>query len=133
MAEGVSLLVSDETRATVDAVRAIREDKPDTEVTNAQVAAYLGLDKTSVSRRVKRAIDGGYLINVEPNYRKTKKLVPGEALPETKELLPAAERVEWEMAKEHGQHSTELPPNFIGCTVAQKTEGVGGIDGRFRR
>ena len=104
-----------------------------TEVTNQQVAAFLGLDKTTVSRRVKRAIDGGYLTNVEPNFRKPKKLVLGEALPETKELLPTAEQVEWEMAKENGQHSTELPPNVIGCTVARETERIGGVDGRFRR
>ena len=118
MAEGASLSVSAETRATVDAVRALCQagDSPGTEVTNQQVAAFLGLDKTTVSRRVKRAIDGGYLTNVEPNFRKPKKLVLGETLPETKELLPTAERVEWEMAKENGQHSTELPPNVIGCT-----------------
>ena len=133
MAEGASLLVSDETRATVDAVRAIQGDKPGTEVRNEQVAAHLGLDKTTVSRRVKRAIDGGYLTNVEPNFRKAKKLVLGEALPKTQALLPTAERVEWEMAKENGQHSTEPPPNVLGCTVARETEGVGGIDGRFRR
>ena len=135
MAEGASISVSDETRSTVQAVRALLDesDAPGAGVTNLAVANFLNIDKTSASRRVKRALDAGYLTNEEPNFRKAKKLVIGEPLPVDADQLPTPERVQREMEQADGEHSTELPPNAIGCTVARKTEGEGGIDGRFRR
>ena len=59
----------------------------------------------------------------------------GDPLPADQDLLPTPERLEWEMAKADGRHSTELPPGLYGCTVAVKLEGEGGVvgDGRVNQ
>ena len=88
-------------------------------VTSAKVARHLQLDKSATSRRVRVALNGGYLTNLESNPRRPKKLVVGDPLPADQDLLPTVERLEWEMAKADGRHSTELPPGFYGCTVAR--------------
>ena len=104
-------------------------------VTSAKVARHLQLDKSATSRRVRVALNGGYLTNLESNPRRPKKLVVGDPLPADQDLLPTVERLEWEMAKADGRHSTELPPGFYGCTVARKFEGVRGVveDGRVNQ
>ena len=129
MAQGAHLSVSAETRETVEAVQALHEESnsPSSGVMNREVAKYLTLDKAPTSRRIKRALDGGYLTNLESNPRRPKKLVIGDPLPEAQELLPTAERLEWEGAKADGRHSTELPPGFYGCAVARKSEGLRGV------
>ena len=129
MAEGAHLSVSAETRETVEAVQALHEESnsPSSGVMNREVAKYLTLDKAPTSRRIKRALDGGYLTNLESNPRRPKKLVIGDPLPEAQELLPTAERLEWEGAKADGRHSTELPPGFYGCAVARKSDGLRGV------
>ena len=45
----------------------------------------------------------------------------------TKLRWRCAEGHEWEMTKADGQHSTELPPNFIGCAVARESKGLRGV------
>ena len=129
MAQGAHLSVSAETRETVEAVQALHEESnsPSSGVMNREVAKYLTLDKAPTSRRIKRALDGGYLTNLESNPRRPKKLVIGDPLPEAQELLPTAERLEWEGAKADGRHSPELPPGFYGCAVARKSDGLRGV------
>ena len=57
-------------------------NSPSSGVMNREVAKYLTLDKAPTSRRIKRALDGGYLTNLESNPRRPKKLVIGDPLPE---------------------------------------------------
>lgn len=65
IAEGIEATVSDPIRETVAAVPAPADCIPDSEgVTLRQVAATLGIDKSAVSRRVRSAIDRGYLVNL---------------------------------------------------------------------
>ena len=129
MAEGAHLSVSPQTRKTVEAVQAIdaEEKPPDSGVMVTLVAKYLGLDKSMTSRRVRRALNGSYLRNLESRKGCPMKLVLGDPLPEAQELLPTAEQLEWEMTKADGRHSTELPPGYYGCTVARKSEGLRGV------
>ena len=57
-----------------------------------------------------------------------------ELFPADQDLLPAPERLEWEMAKADGRHSTELPPGFYGCTVARVSWGERVVgDGRVNQ
>jgi len=135
LTEGAQSSVSSATRDTVMGVQALHEQNPEgARVTNAQLATFLDLDKSATSRRVRVALNGGYLTNLESNPKRPKKLVIGDPLPEDQDLLPTVERLEWAMAKADGRHSTELPPGFYGCTVARVSGGEGGVvDGRFRR
>ncbi len=52
------------------------------------VAKRLGLDKSTVSRRVKVALADSYLQNEEPRKGQAMKLVGGDPLPEAQPLLP---------------------------------------------
>ena len=132
LTEGAQSSVSSATRDTVMGVQALHEQNPEgAGVTNAQLATFLDLDKSATSRRVRVALNGGYLTNLESNPKSPKKLVIGDPLPEDQDLLPTVERLEWAMAKADGRHSTELPPGSYGCTVAEKLEGERGVgDGR---
>jgi hypothetical protein len=68
----------------------------------------LGIDRSSVSRRVRVAIEQGYLRNLEDREGKPAKLVLGDPLPDDLEILPLPEAL--------ADH----------CTVALATEGVKG-------
>jgi len=105
ISEGVQAGVLDAVRETVDAVR--RLAVPDAVVTAAMVSRALGIDKSSGSRRVRSALQAGYLRN-EALPRSPMKLAIGEPLPEEVELLPKA----------------EVLAERSGCTVAVVPEGI---------
>jgi len=90
VAEGVQATVPLTVRETIAAVKVARggDDGP---VSVSQVAAILHLDKGATSRRVKQAIERGYLRNEEPGKGKPHKLVLGERLPEDIPVLPPPE------------------------------------------
>jgi len=79
-------------RETVNAVSALIAEGAE-ETTVMAVAAKLGLDKGSASRRVKAAVAKGYLKNLETGRGKPARLVLGEPLPEEVEVLPRPERL----------------------------------------
>lgn len=113
VSEGAGSTVSESVRETVRAVEKIvaegKEDGRQVEASVLQVANVLGLDKSAASRRVKRALAGGYLINQELGKGKPFRLVPGDTLPEEREILPRPEALE------------------SGCTVASGPEGQTGF------
>jgi hypothetical protein len=64
ISDGVGATVRPETRETVGAVAELLETHPDG-VRQRAVAELLGLDKGATSRRVRVALDGGYIVNLE--------------------------------------------------------------------
>lgn len=78
--------------------------------TVSQLAKHLKLDKGTVSRRVKVALDAGYLVNTETRKGRAYQLRTGDALPDEVEVLPTGERL----------------TQALGgcCSVADETEGV---------
>lgn len=90
VAEGAEATVSETIRETVQAVAALR---PDAEkgVTVTAVAKRLGLDKPPTLRRVKGAIERGYLKNLEDRKGRPARLVLGDPLPEDVPILPLAD------------------------------------------
>jgi len=90
VAEGVEATVPTTMRETVGAVQQAR-GQSDEPVSVTRVAQLLGLDKGAASRRVKQAIERGYLRNNEPGKGKPYKIVLGERLPEDMTVLPASE------------------------------------------
>lgn len=84
---GVDASVPAELRETVNAVANLVSAYPDG-VPAIAVSKELGIDKSTVSRRVKVAIQGGYLINREDSKGKPQRLIVGDPLPEGADVLP---------------------------------------------
>jgi hypothetical protein len=103
IADGVEAAVSPTIRATVDAVASLLAEPGGDETTVVAVGTSLQLDKSSASRRVRVALDRGYLRNLEDRKGRPARLVLGEPLPEDQEILPTV---------------TELARRVQGCTVA---------------
>jgi hypothetical protein len=100
--EGVGATVRPETRETVQAVAEL-EALGEGGVPQARLARRLELDKGAVSRRVRVALEGGYLRNLEERRGRPHRLVVGDPLPEELVLLPE-------------------PEALRGCTVARRAD-----------
>jgi hypothetical protein len=87
LAEGVGSTVSPEVRATVD-VLATLEIGHTNGVTVTRMADALDLDKSTVSRRLRKARDGGFAENLEESRGKPARWKTGDPLPDRCELLP---------------------------------------------
>jgi len=105
IAEGVETTVSLSIRETVEAV-ALADGA--SEVTVLQVARKLNLDKATTSRRVRAAIDRGFLKNLEDRRRRPARLVLGDPLPDNQKVLP----------------DPEVLGGCSDCTIAVQTEGI---------
>ena len=87
LAVDVEATVSPEIRETVQAVGRLSVGDEKSTVSLTILARELGLDKSSVSRRVGHAIQAGFLRNRETRQGLPARLVPGEALPGTETLV----------------------------------------------
>ncbi len=106
VAEGVGGTVSSRIRETVKAVEAIIQEKSrsvkiavdlvNNDAVSAkliEVAQHLNLDKSTASRRVREAIEKGFLENRETRPGRPMRLVLGDPLPEAVEVLPHPDRL----------------------------------------
>jgi hypothetical protein len=91
VAEGVEATVSKRVRETVEAVTALAGEDG---VSVSALARKLKLDKGSVSRRVKEAVDRGYVRNLEERQGRPARLVVGDPMPQETEILPARKCLE---------------------------------------
>ena len=129
MAVGVEATVPLTVRETVKAVeRLIREDDEEW-VTNKALAKELDVDRAAASRRVRAAIDRGYLKNLEDRKGRPARLVLGEGMPEDQEVLPTPEDLQAEMSgctvdRDFG--GTQHPPPPSSGTGTNLEEGEGG-------
>jgi hypothetical protein len=95
ISEGVDRSVSPAVRETVEAVYTLlARANNDLPVNQVALVTFLKLDKGSVSRRVKQAMDLGYLINLEDKRGRPYKLQLGIKMPEDGEVLPSPEDLE---------------------------------------
>ena len=104
VSEGLEATVLATVRETVEMVERLR-DETEKDVTIAALAEELELDKSAAWRRVRSAMDRGYVESKEDRKGRPAKLVIADALPDDIEILPAPERLR-------------------GCTVASDSEGV---------
>jgi len=95
VADVLEASVPADVRETVEAV-AERENPKGfgVQISDAQgvslpaLAKHMDLDKGTVSRRVGKAMKGGYLYNLEDRKGKPARVVLGDPLPEEMEVLP---------------------------------------------
>jgi hypothetical protein len=92
VSDGVEQTVSDAIRATVEKVAKLTIAGDETTV--VQVAAQLGIDKSSASRRVRAATERGYLKNLEDHRGRPSRLALGDPLPAEMTILPTVEELE---------------------------------------
>jgi hypothetical protein len=104
VSEGLEATVPATVRETVEMVNRLH-DETNEEVTIAALAAEIKLDKSAAWRRVRSAMDRGYVKNLEDRKGRPARLVAADALPDDIEILPTPERLQ-------------------GCTVAIDSEGI---------
>jgi hypothetical protein len=115
IAEGVGATVSLIVRETVEVIAAMPQSP--TGHTVRAVADQLNLDRSTTSRRIRMAADGGYLRNLEEVRGRPGRWVTGDPLPEQTDILPAR------------LHSCtpsprESPGHEGVCTCARRIEGI---------
>ncbi len=126
VSEGIEATVPSTIRETVETLMRLHT-KEDESVTIAALAQKLELDKSSAWRRVRTAIDRGYVRNLEDRKGRPARLVPGDALPDDIEILPTPERLhgcrciggdnnklfsdDSEVGQGDGKKSSSYPPN----------------------
>jgi hypothetical protein len=108
IAEGVDAAVAPQVKATVEAVRTVLLRGAE-EATLSAAREVLRLDKSSASRRVRAALDLGYLRNLEEKKGRPLRLVIGTDMPADADLLPTVERLHGCMANAGDQYQ---PPNL---------------------
>ncbi len=89
VAEGVDAKASPTLRESVSAVAALCADGVDGHgVSVSTVARQLRLDKSAASRRLRAALERGYLKNLEDRKGRPARYVVGEPLPDDLDILP---------------------------------------------
>lgn len=92
VSDAVEQTVSDAIRATVEKVGELTVAGG--EATVVQIAARLDIDKSSASRRVRAALERGYVRNLEDHRGRPLRLVLGDQLPAEVSILPAVADLE---------------------------------------
>jgi hypothetical protein len=105
VSEGIGATVPPTIRETVEAVRELAGTEGETNI--VAVAKRLHLDKSAGWRRVRSAIDRGYVQNLEDRRGRPARLVLGEEMPGEVVILP--ERLHG-CTQVEGDMSTPLPP-----------------------
>lgn len=121
--DGIEATVPATVRETVAAVGACVGDGGVGEVPLTALAKKMGLDKSSVHHRVRKAIERGYLVNREEKRGMSARIALADPLPDEIEILPDPEVLEcWsddggvkegEETEEGGESEAEPPSPFI--------------------
>jgi hypothetical protein len=93
VSEGVEATVQPIVRQTVEVVSRLLREGDEESVTAKALGRELGLEKGPTSRRVRLALDAGYLRNLEDRRGKPARLVLGDPMPEDLQILPTAGEV----------------------------------------
>src|SRR5215217_3575525 len=95
VSEGVEATVQPIVRQSVEAVSRLLKEGDEESVSAKALGLELGLEKGPVSRRVRLAIEAGFLKNLEERKGKAARLIVGDPMPEDLQILPAAKELEW--------------------------------------
>ena len=104
--DAAEVTVPETVRQTIEVVQRLCTGDEEAGVSVSEVAKELKLDKSAASRRVKVALDRGFLKNLETVKGRPYKLVVGDDLPKSIDILPEPEAL------------------VDRCTVAPENEGI---------
>lgn len=93
VSEGVEATVPPIVRQTVATAKGLLYEGDNESVTARELRDELDLDKTAVTRRVRLALDAGYLKNLEDRKGRSARLVLGDEMPEDLQILPTVEEL----------------------------------------
>lgn len=116
--------VTDAVRETVEAIQ------PGERVSQAELADRLDISAAAVSYRVKRAIQGGWLVNEESRRGYAHKLTRGAPLPEDRDALPGPEAVKEALTTGETRDDSDNAPSDkdvdegVKGTTAETGEGA---------
>jgi hypothetical protein len=107
-----SLAAEAVTPAVRQTVETIQSDE---EVSEGELARRLGLAKSTVSYRVRRALRGGWILNRETRQGHTARLARGAALPQAMSALPSVEELQqvFDGSNEVGEHPLPSPAQDV--------------------
>jgi DNA-binding MarR family transcriptional regulator len=88
VAEGTGAAVSPAVRAVVEAVTRLSKETGSKPVTVSEAAKALGIEKSTCTHRVKRALRGNWLVDERTHKNRPAALLPGEPLPDGAGVLP---------------------------------------------
>jgi hypothetical protein len=123
---GVQATVKATVRETVEAVEEIGD-----EPSQSQLARHLKIDQSAAQRRVREAVADGWLRNLEDRKGRPARLVPGDDLPDDKELLPDPAELEdlCTYARHPGGCRPLRPPNRDRTTSSRELD----VDAEYER
>jgi hypothetical protein len=130
MSECLDVTVSPTLRETVNTVRILTDSNEESPTNCRSVARELKIDKSSALRRVRVAIEKGYVRNLEDRRGYEARLVCGEPLPDDLTILPHPEDLQACMvaARLNGnaiaQSEISQQDSNEGCTVAPDLGGI---------
>lgn len=108
IAEGIGSSVSTAVRDTVLTVKNLGID----EVSVSEIAKHLKIDKSAASRRVRSALDAGYLQNLETKKGRPARLILGDPLQQT--ILPSVDKLQ-RCSVDAESVRVEVPPSPSLC------------------
>lgn len=119
VAEGVDAKASPTLRETVSAVAALCVDGVDGHgVSVSTVGRQLRLDKSAASRRLRAALERGYLKNLEDRKGRPARYVLGEPLPDDLDILPLPDALDADRC------SVAVDSGGISPSSAEDTSGL---------
>jgi hypothetical protein len=123
IAQGVQATVDARIR---DAVGAVKElDTPvDPGIQVIAIAKALGLDKSAALRRVRVAIEDGYLVNLEERKGRPARITLGDPLPEERPVLPRPDAF---AEQREGGVVLSPPSTAQPCNRSTPAIGEGGV------
>ncbi len=92
VAEGVDATVKPEIREVVETTARLLAGRLG-EVRQTDLTKALKLDKSAISRRVAGALDGGFLKNLEDRKHQPARLILGDPLPASRQVLPLPDQL----------------------------------------
>jgi DNA-binding transcriptional ArsR family regulator len=108
ISEGVEATVPETVREIVDAVVELSQDS-DEGVSLTKIAAKLDLDKSAVSRRVRKAEKAGYVKNLEERRGKPARIRTADPLPDDIQLLPEPDAIADRCTVDANKEGIETP------------------------
>ena len=115
------MTVAPETREAVEAVARLGNDQAPEGVSNKQLAARLGLDESSASRRARKAKAAGYLVNLEVDVEDLREVIDlwADRSARTRQKVTSVIRSFWAWAEDQG-HVAISPAARIKRPKAEK-------------